>query len=632
MKLYPYQNKNSKEIMELWQNHNSILYQLPTGGGKTVVINDIIEKIINNKILILVHRQEIIFQIRDRLKKRGITAGVLIGSFEENLDADIIIGSILTVARDTRLQGILERNFDYMIIDEAHHACSASYVKTIHYFKEHNPNYKLLGVTATPYRKDGKKLSKIFDVLIQGPTYSELRKDGYLADYTCYAAKLENLSEVDLSGGDFKLSSLSKYMRANWLIQKAIQMYKDKGEKKQMLVFCVDKKHAIQVKQSYIDQGFTKIALIDSDTPDSERKLINQQYRDKILEIIISIQTLTEGVDLPNTGVIQLLRPTKSINLYLQILGRGIRLKDDKSKLIILDLSNNTYEHGLLDSQFIWSLNNDEPNPNKKITKIGGRNKHGKFTINEDEIEEDYLEIEEMSHNDFLLENVNGIEIAEKENGDKDKLIYDLYKELSNTLTQKCRVPNINFVDWRDNLIKYNYWDDIIINFKGKELANINYKNGVITYDVGWKTKVTPNFYYLPIIKGKVAEFLYKPKIQLLLTKSFMEIKDILNSKINIHELRNKIKEIELEKCVFKINTQLKNKNYIFKLHTEEYSNSISSRHYGRFNTIEFLEEPKRLKVNNNIHIRGNNSQHFPNVHKDVIIDILYDNWYKLKK
>jgi superfamily II DNA or RNA helicase len=281
MKLYPYQLENKNQIMELWKKHSSILYQLPTGGGKTVVINSIIEEILDKKILILVHRQEIIFQIRNRLKQRGITAGVLIGGYEENINADILIGSILTVARDSRLQDILNKNFDYMIIDEAHHACSDSYVKTITNFKNHNSDYRLLGVTATPYRKDGKKLNKLFDILIKGPTYSELREGGYLSDYVCYAAKLDGLSDVDLSGGDFKLSSLSKYMRSDWLLNKAIKMYKDKGNNEQMLVFCVDIKHAKQTKQAYIDAGFDSVAIIDSNTPDDERKEINKLYRDK---------------------------------------------------------------------------------------------------------------------------------------------------------------------------------------------------------------------------------------------------------------------------------------------------------------------------------------------------------------
>lgn len=628
MKLYPYQDKNSKEIMELWKIHNSVLYQLPTGGGKTVVINNIIENIIDNKILILVHRQEIIFQIRDRLAQRGITAGVLIGGFEENMDADIIIGSILTVSRDSRLQTILDRDFDYMIIDEAHHACSNSYIKTIKHFKEHNPNYKLLGVTATPYRKDKKPLSKIFDVLIQGPTYPQLREDGYLAGYTCFAAKLDGLQDVDLSGGDFKLSELSKYMRSDWLIAKAIKMYEDKGEDKQMLVFCVDKKHAIQVQKAYENAGHKSIALIDSDTPDDLRKSINKLYREGKLKIIISILTLTEGVDLPNTGVIQLLRPTLSIVIYLQMLGRGTRLKDDKSKLIILDLSNNSYEHGLLDSEFIWNLKNEDPNPNKKINKIGGRKKGGKFTTDVDQIEEEYLEIEEMSHEEYLLQNINGIEIAEKENSDKDKIVESLYKKLGEELNRRCKIPGILFGTSRENLTLYDNWKELKISLNSKELCSIEYSKGVVNMDLGWRNTIPPQEYFKPIHQGKVVDFTSKQKNLLYITKAFIEIEEVLESKVNIRNLQERAEEIEIEKCIFKINELLESGIYKFQLVKEISNSNFSSRNWGSFESLEFIDSPKRLKVNNNIRTFGNRSLEYPNLNKDLVIKVLYKYWY----
>lgn len=634
MKLYPYQEKNHNEIFKLWEEYQSVLYQLPTGGGKTVVINSIIEKILDKKILILVHRREIIFQIKSRLKARGIKVGVLIGNYEEHLDADILIGSILTVARDTRLEDILSNNYDYMIIDEAHHACSSSYLKTIHSFKSHNPSYKLLGVTATPYRKDGKPLNKVFDVMLKGPTYSQLRNDGYLSDYICYAAKLEGLSEVDLSGGDFKISSLSKYMRSEWLLNKAIQMYKDKGENKQMLVFCVDKKHALQTKKAYENVGYKSIAIIDSDTDSNTRNSINKLYRDKKLQIIISIQTLTEGVDLPDTRVVQLLRPTLSLVLYLQILGRGTRLKSDGSKLIILDLSNNSYQHGLLDSKYEWSLDNKEPNISKKINKIGGRNKKGKFTIDVGEIEEEYLEIEEMSHEDYLLENQDGIEIAEKENNEKDKLIESSYKKLANILTEKIKNPNIKFNNWKDNLIKYSYWNEMEIKYKGNQIATLIYNKGILEYNLYWNnTRFKFNELEKIIILGKIGEFFNKKNIHKLILESFLEMKNIIDSKIDIRNLKNKIYDIELEKCIFKINEQLKNKNYKFKLNNEVNTNYLSSRNYwGYFDTIIFNDNPKKIKVNNNITViitKGGGNNEYPNLNKEKLIEILYNYWYK---
>jgi len=636
MSLYPYQINDKKRILEEWKIHSSILYQLPTGGGKTVVINSIIEDILDKKILILVHRQEIIFQIRDRLKEKGIDSGVLIGNYEENIDADILIGSILTVSRDARLQSILDRNFDYMIIDEAHHACSDSYIKTIISFKEHNKNYKLLGVTATPYRKDKKKLNKLFDVLVKGPTYSKLRADGYLSDYTCYAAKLEGLSEVDLSGGDFKLSALSKYMRADWLIEKAIKMYKDKGENKQMLVFCVDKAHSLQVKQAYIEAGYTKIAHVDSDTPDEERKKINKDYRDKKIDIITSIQTFTEGVDLPNTGVVQLLRPTLSIVLYLQILGRGTRIKDTGDKLIILDLSNNSYEHGLLDSDFKWNLNNDEPNPNKKINKIVGKKRDGSITIDEDEIEKEYLEIEEMSHNDFLLQNQNGIEIAENENKEKDELLKQQYGELINQLRKYIKINGVTIEDNVEDLINYNNWTTIKLKYNKEKICDIQFEKS------SKKINLSSNWYYnidfkklnQVTILGKITEILQKDKINTFVYSSFIKLNKIYESKINIGELKKKIVEIEKEKCIFKINELLNNGIFSFKLKSIVGSYTHNWRNVYRFDEIIFDSKPSKIKSQDIYSFKneGSNSGSHSSAKKDDIIDILYEYWFENKK
>ena len=235
--LRPYQTQDTSSLLKSFDKYNSILYQLPTGGGKTVIIQEIVDKILTDqvknvgkKILILVHRREIIFQIRDRLTAQGVKVGVLIGAHEENIDSDILVGSILTVARDGRLDDIMNRNFDFMIIDEAHHARSNSYTKVIIRFKEHNPKYKLLGVTATPYRKDKKGLGKVFEALIIGPSISELQEQGYLCKAITYATNLEELNEdVSHTGGDYNITELSRFMRQDHIVEYSIQSYKDKG-------------------------------------------------------------------------------------------------------------------------------------------------------------------------------------------------------------------------------------------------------------------------------------------------------------------------------------------------------------------------------------------------------------------
>ena len=636
MNLYPYQKYNIEQIKNVWTEYQSILYQLPTGGGKTVVINDIIESILDKKILILVHRKEIILQIRDRLKQRGIIAGVLIGNFEENIDSDILIGSIRTVARDSRLEDIIKRNFDYMIIDEAHHACSSTYIKTITDFKINNPNYKLLGVTATPYRKDGKKLADIFDVLIQGPTYSKLREDGFLAGYKCYAAKLEGLEQVNLSGGDFKLSDLSKYMRSDWLIEKAINMYKEKGQGKQMLVFCVDKKHAQQVQQSYFNAGFSNTAIINSDTGSDDRERINKLYREGKLDIIISIQTLTEGVDLPETGVVQLLRPTLSIVLYLQILGRGTRLKSDGSNLIILDLSNNSYEHGLLDSEYIWNLNNDDPNPKKKSKKIIAR-VGSKIITDQDQIEEEGLEIEEMDLEEYLSQQQDGIQIAENENSKIKDQINKKFSDLIKDLKTRCKIPNTNFIfDYSSWNLEHG-WDEI-----GLKNAKHNSVNFTIKFDKTLKEKNLLKLNYEGysrkwgfedfILMGEYAKFIQSKSIYKLLLDTFKEVYILSTGYHNIQELKRKAREIKEKQCLIQIDEYLNAGNFKFTLKRQIGSYSHSFRELGSAFVITFEDKPNRLMSTNRITFHnesGYNTGTNNNAKKEAIFNILFNNWFE---
>lgn len=639
MGLYNYQSENKQEIQEQWEKHPAVLYQLPTGGGKTVVITSIIEDILDKKILILVHRVEIILQIRDRLREKGIDCGILVGGLEENVDSDILIGSILTVARDRRLGAILDKNFDYMIIDEAHHACSDSYIKTIDSFKKHNPNYRLLGVTATPYRKDKKSLDKIFDVIVKGPTYSWLRENGFLSGYKCYPVKLEDLNNVELSGGDYKLSDLSKFMRSPELINLAIDIYKKRGENKQMLVFCVDIKHAQQVKDAYIKAGFKNTELIDSNTSYEDRMRINQQYRDGITQIIISIQTLTEGTDLPETKVVQLLRPTLSIVLYLQILGRGVRLKEDKSDLIVLDCSNNTFTHGLLDSNYKWTLNNEDPNPSKEGRRIVGKNKNGGFTLDEDDIGLDYEEVTEISHSDYLAMHGDGIEMAEKENAEKDNLIKQIIESTLEDLNKKAIKSGYKFKHYDGGNEKSIFnWDGTlsISMLEGKDYIKIVYiKNKInggemtqfLEYDISlYNVRKTS----LPSIisVGKGTDYIVKNEILEKIAKLSEKVFKLNKEKINIDELKDNLKSIRIGQLENKMNIAISNKKFTFILKKDKY---IDSRAIGWGNacSIMLTEYPKKLKTMNKCQVattRGNTYSEV-NLSKEKILEALYDNW-----
>jgi len=160
MKLRDYQSRDYKIIANSFKKNKGVLYQCPTGGGKSLVIASCIKNNKSKNILFLCHKKELIDQMRERLNGLKIEHGFVGGGEEINPESSILIGSISTLMRDKRMASLLDRKFDYVIIDEAHRTRANGYEKVLDHLFELNPKMKLLGVTATPYRTDKKGLNK----------------------------------------------------------------------------------------------------------------------------------------------------------------------------------------------------------------------------------------------------------------------------------------------------------------------------------------------------------------------------------------------------------------------------------------------------------------------------------------
>jgi superfamily II DNA or RNA helicase len=644
-KLRDYQKQDTQTIIKSFDKYNSILYQLPTGGGKTVIIQEIVDQIltdkvenIGKKILILVHRREIIFQIRDRLKTQGVTVGVLIGAHEENIDSDILVGSIRTVAMDGRIDGILNRDFDMMIIDEAHHARSKSYTKVITRFKEHNKDYKLLGVTATPFRKDKKGLGVVFEVLITGPSMTELQKDGFLCNAVTYTTNLEDLKEeVNNTGGDFNITELGEFMRQDHIIKYAIDAYKDKGDNKQMLVFCVNKKHALQVKDAYIKAGYPKIDHIDSDTSKVKRDEIVSKYAKGELDIITSIQTLTEGVDLPETGVIQFLRPTLSLVLYLQMGGRGLRPKADGSDCIILDIANNSREHGLLGMNREWNLDNTDPNIKRKKNKMVGFRADGTMVDDIETIDKEGLELVEMSAEEYFMNNQNGIQEAETANLDVRGQMHDKYMEIIAEFQSKIKIPKVKFkpTNEREYMLSNTHtnFNQINILLDGQKLGKIISQRDFISlehtfYSYGMthskqKSGELISFYS---ILGKIGTKIINKSFSNKITTIFSEIIELKNDMINVNQIKSKIEEFKRTQIEVKVNETFSKGKHEVKLKKAVYVSNYCRDVWGDANKIVFDDTPKKLRGTNKVTFFNSDGRRLGSVSsfkKDDVISVI---------
>ena len=212
IKLRDYQKSDIERIESAWTEYNSILYQLPTGGGKSVVISKIIADRKDQKILVFAHKRRLLTQLKQHLLNVGVKAGLLIASTEENLDSNVVIVSIRTAVKDVRLDRLLERDWDLIVIDEARNSRTNSYDKVLKAIEANNPSIKKFGVDATPYRKDKKRLDEHFEYMVcSTEATASLIEKGFLAKYKTYVAPIGDITVKCSTSKGLRSASLSNY-------------------------------------------------------------------------------------------------------------------------------------------------------------------------------------------------------------------------------------------------------------------------------------------------------------------------------------------------------------------------------------------------------------------------------------
>lgn len=435
--LRPYQETDVEAIEAAFKKNDSLLYQLPTGGGKGVIITKLISDYKDEETIIFAHKKKLLKQIHSNLAKIGIKAGLLMGSREEDMDSKIVLVSIRSAVKAKRLEGLINRPWKRGMIDEARHSRTGSYDLVLGRMRAVHPNYKLLGVDATPYRKDGKGLDAHFQsMLVSCENIKSLQQKGYLAKIRTFATPIGEIKEkVKEVANDYQQTALSNYMRQPKFLNYIVDAYIKFGESRQAIVFAVDKAHSKDLLAKFKEK-LPKVCVeqIDSDLSDDVIDKVYERYESKEIKILINVEMLTEGVDLPETGCIVGGRPTKSIALYLQMAGRGTRPKEDGSDLIIIDCAGWTEEFGSIEAERVWSLDpNVDPNGKQKKNRIVGKRKDGTLTTDVNEFDE-FTELVEMTPEEYIGQVQGGLEEAKKENMKIEKSIEDIEKELSELL------------------------------------------------------------------------------------------------------------------------------------------------------------------------------------------------------
>ena len=343
--LRPYQRENKEHVYEAWLTCQSVMLQMPTGTGKTRLFVSIIKDIFNYskdtkhayKVLILVHRKELVDQIDEELGCRyGLAHGIIQSGDRERKHYPIQIASVQTLSR--RLERWTDKEFDFVIVDEAHHTTAQSYQAIIKAF----PDAKLLGVTATPCRLNGEGFTGTFEKLILSAPISEFIEDGYLSDYQYYSVPRYSFIQKEIDGikkfknGDYDEQEIERICDNNRIRAQVVNTYLKFANGKKGIVYTINKKHNKNLCDEFISHGIDAVA-IDSDTPKQVREDYIEDFKRGKLQIICNVNLFSEGFDCPDIEFVQLARPTKSLALYLQQVGRGLRISEGKEKTIFLD-------------------------------------------------------------------------------------------------------------------------------------------------------------------------------------------------------------------------------------------------------------------------------------------------------
>jgi|GEM_PF-24929 len=355
--LYAYQQRAIDEILSRLEDHPTrynLLYQLPTGGGKTVIFSEITRRYIlstGKKVLILTHRVELCGQTSQMLTEFGVTNMVINSAVKEMpVPNEFMCFVAMVETLNNRLRdNILDLdNIGLMIIDEAHYN---SFGKLFRFYEKG----VVLGVTATPLSSNiNIRMRDTYDELIVGESISSLIEKGFLAKATTYHYHVGLTSLKVGRTGDYTVSSSERLYNNHAMQDKLLSAYREKCIGKKTLIFNNGVATSMYVFATFREAGF-EIRHLDHTHTAKERKEILQWFREKPDAILTSVSILTTGFDEPTVECIILNRATKSLTLYFQMIGRGSRVLPNKKDFMVIDLGNNLNRFGLWDGPIDWS-------------------------------------------------------------------------------------------------------------------------------------------------------------------------------------------------------------------------------------------------------------------------------------
>lgn len=355
IELRPYQVDIVERVeREMEGAKRGVVVVAPTGAGKTVCQSELARRAAARaeRVCVLVHRRELIRQQVATLARAGVEASIIAPGHHPT-ERLVHVASVDTLR--ARLAG-LRRYCDgvsYVTVDECHHLPSDSWSRARRAFRR----ARVSGWSASPYRLDGKGLGDHFDRIVQGPSVAALTDMGWLAP----ARVLQPPIKVDMSSarkrmGEWAADDVERAVDRPEITDAVVRYWADRARGRPTIVFCASVVHTRNVAQAFRRALGIKAIAIDGSTPEAERDAAVLGLGDGSTDLVANCQILGEGFDCPAVGAGILLRPTLSVGLYQQHVGRILRAEEDKHDALIIDVAGNTMAHGMPDTHRPWSL------------------------------------------------------------------------------------------------------------------------------------------------------------------------------------------------------------------------------------------------------------------------------------
>jgi superfamily II DNA or RNA helicase len=331
----------------------------PTGAGKTTIAAEMIRLTVERggRVLFLAHRKELIDQCAERLDQFGIDLGVIkAGTIRAKRSAAVQVASVQTLVNRELPPATL------IIPDECHRSIGPTQFKIISSY----PDARVVGLTATPVRLDGRGLGEMYQELVVAARVSELVQRGVLIRPRVYAPVKPDLAGVASTAGDYNQAALGAAMDKPKLVGDIVEHWLRLAHGRKTVVFASSVEHSMHISEAFRNVGIAAQHL-DGATETTRRVQILKDLSEGALTVVSNVNVLSEGWDCPSVECIVLARPTQSMGMYLQMVGRGVRSAPGKREAIVLDHAGCTLSHGLATDDRAWSLTSPKRRPSEAM-------------------------------------------------------------------------------------------------------------------------------------------------------------------------------------------------------------------------------------------------------------------------